>query len=712
MIRPLLAALLALASLSAAPAAQDVDALVAELVRKRDMAEAEEVFDLANIKTRAAMEGLLEVYDNMESIFMRRAVLQGLAYMDGVADAEQPALQKIMDVATEARDRELREGAVDALATCNHLGKAFLAMIVEAPADDEIRERAMRYHVRSPRSEDLGWYREFWNASSPQDFFTPARPRDEDEEPELRQLRVVRQLAFEAQAPSLSATDLRVGAVDLDWRIRERALIELEGKDDPELEELAERAWGNFAERPLVRLTAAQILLRMRGNDFAEDIIDYGGRIDTPHELRMGLAELVAGIDDEDVRRDLVRAVGKGKTNEKLFALWAVAELPSDRKLDRDLRKGLKDRDEDVIYATLLVLAQRGDEEAIEDVEKIWERTRDVRLKSAALDCLCALRANDSAWVAQVLNESQSEDPEVRNAAIDQLAAAGGSDHTDVFLQALEHPLWSTRVAALRALEGLRQRPAVSAIIERMPEEQGRMAILFGESLWRLTGESFGTNPQRWAMWWEENGTSFEFMTSSQLRRREREREEQRLRQISRSTFFGIRIESHRVTFILDVSGSMEAPTKGRYVGEEGDTRIEVARRELLAALEGLDQRSFFNVIAFSDRAQPWSEEIAERNDETLEEAREFVEDFTAGGATNLYASLEMAFADPDVDTIYVMSDGEPTVEPTDPALIRERVQRWNLHRGVKIHAVAVGGSLQILEWLADDTGGTYVQYP
>lgn len=81
-------------------------------------------------------------------------------------------------------------------------------------------------------------------------------------------------------------------------------------------------------------------------------------------------------------------------------------------------------------------------------------------------------------------------------------------------------------------------------------------------------------------------------------------------------------------------------------------------------------------------------------------------------GATNIYDALELAFQDPDVDTIVFLSDGEPTAgQVTDVGLIREAVREWNDTRGIKIDTVAVGGSLQLLQWLAEDNGGRYVEY-
>jgi hypothetical protein len=93
-------------------------------------------------------------------------------------------------------------------------------------------------------------------------------------------------------------------------------------------------------------------------------------------------------------------------------------------------------------------------------------------------------------------------------------------------------------------------------------------------------------------------------------------------------------------------------------------------------------------------------------------EAVEYVERLGAFGGTNLYGALKDAFTDPDVDTIFVMSDGEPSVGAVvDPLLIREEVAAWNAHRGIVINTIGIGGQFQVLEWLAEDSGGIHVKY-
>ena len=63
-------------------------------------------------------------------------------------------------------------------------------------------------------------------------------------------------------------------------------------------------------------------------------------------------------------------------------------------------------------------------------------------------------------------------------------------------------------------------------------------------------------------------------------------------------------------------------------------------------------------------------------------------------------------------DTIYLVSDGQPTVGKfTEGALILEYIALWNKRRKVKVHAIGVGDGhdLNFLRSLAESHGGEYV---
>jgi hypothetical protein len=49
--------------------------------------------------------------------------------------------------------------------------------------------------------------------------------------------------------------------------------------------------------------------------------------------------------------------------------------------------------------------------------------------------------------------------------------------------------------------------------------------------------------------------------------------------------------------------------------------------------------------------------------------------------------------------------------EIVEPLVIREHVASWNENRRIVINTVAVGGQFNILEWLAEDSGGTHVKF-
>jgi Mg-chelatase subunit ChlD len=183
-------------------------------------------------------------------------------------------------------------------------------------------------------------------------------------------------------------------------------------------------------------------------------------------------------------------------------------------------------------------------------------------------------------------------------------------------------------------------------------------------------------------------------------------------RTVSKAKFFGIKVESHRVIFVLDVSGSMMESMYGRTINGRGAARIDVAKEELSKAVENLDAGALFNILTFSSGVARWLPDgIGTSDDASRQEAQSWIERLGAGGGTNLYDSVREAFADKDVDTIFILSDGEPTTgEVIDPFRIREDVARWNKHRKITINTIAIGGNLEVLEWLAKDAGGKYRQ--
>src|SRR5690606_38827116 len=117
-----------------------------------------------------------------------------------------------------------------------------------------------------------------------------------------------------------------------------------------------------------------------------------------------------------------------------------------------------------------------------------------------------------------------------------------------------------------------------------------------------------------------------------------------------------------------------------------------------------------FNLIPFNGAFQPWQPRLVPATPAARAAARTFVEGLQAGGGTNIYDPLEAALLDPDVDTIYLLTDGDPSGGKFVLAeeILRE-VRRLNAARQVAIHTISIGGRSPLLRRLAEENGGRYV---
>ena len=706
-------------------APQDLEADLATLRRQRDDAEAEVVVRIADAGTRTAAEGLVELYEGMASVWMRREILRALPRFDGKADAEQVAFDHLFTVGRTTEDPILREAALTGLADAPRLGRGYLARIVESPSADGVRVRAMELHVLGAAATDAAWYGEQFEPQRRVDAQPEKRTRrrrkaaeEDDAPPEeiVHVLPAVRALAFPPIARQFDdARLLEMVRSERMALVRSALLRELEQRGPKELAELARTAVEDLTLRGDLRAEAAGILARAEGPEVADLFIDLARKQEvTPEVLRARMAELLAGMADEGVRKATARLIGKGKPHEKRFALLCTRGNPDEKTLKK-VARGLKDKDPLVQRLTVQLLGEGRYEPARKDLAKLLDKADDELLLAEVLRALGRIDGGGDAWGESLLEAAGSEARALRNAALTELGRSGHGGSEQGFgalVAGLGHADWSTRLAAARALEVLREPRVVAPLVERMQQETGRPALELGAILFRLTGQPFRGRASAWKAWLDDTGSKVVLLEPGQLRRLQEEEETRRLKEVSKAAFFGIRVESHRVVFVLDISGSMLEELRARYVGEKGDYRIDRAKKELRQVVENLDEGALFNVIAFNSAVMPWQETVSTSSGATRAECDAWIEKLGALGGTNLFDSLRAAFDDPDVDTIVVLSDGEPSVgELTEPSAIRDEVQRWNRDRGIVIHTVAMGGSFKILEWLAEDSGGLHVRH-
>ena len=117
--------------------------------------------------------------------------------------------------------------------------------------------------------------------------------------------------------------------------------------------------------------------------------------------------------------------------------------------------------------------------------------------------------------------------------------------------------------------------------------------------------------------------------------------------------FFGAKVVSRKVIFVMDLSSSMT-------VSDSGGQRLARMKKELCATVEKLDKDARFNILGFNSKLFPWKSRLAQATEAAKADAIEFVKKMKAQAYTNTDDALKVSFTDKNVDSIFLLSDGVP----------------------------------------------------
>lgn len=488
------------------------------------------------------------------------------------------------------------------------------------------------------------------------------------------------------------------------------------------------------------------------------EFIDLALKANTPPPLASALSDAVMACDSEETAKVVAKHIGQGQPAERTWILRTARGIASPEVDKAILAKGLTDEDIGNRQDAVNVLVQHKCAAAVPAFEAILKAAKDQELMGAIVTGISTLLAgapqwND--WEVRLIEFAKSKNEEMRRAALAALAKSKDPKHFELFVAALPNPDWSTRALAVAYLEAQKSKAGIAAIIEQMKREVPgtRMNVECYKALERLSGMNFGEKAEDWATWWKNTEATFEFpkpVDPDKVVKREKGYESG----TSVAQFYGIVIDSKRVCFVIDISGSMVE--KSGDPESVGLTRMDVAKRELDKIVDQLPPGTLFNIVPFSSDVEAWLDHIgdlpkgvgsknkppvkkgpstgdakdtnkeAEKDekqklkeaeeqkkiDEALRaKAHEYVKRLAADGGTNIHDALERAFDDPEVDTIFFLTDGDPTYgREIAPTAIREAVQRWNVTRKIQINCISIGNDFDLLKWIAADSGGEYRQ--
>ena len=307
--------------------------------------------------------------------------------------------------------------------------------------------------------------------------------------------------------------------------------------------------------------------------------------------------------------------------------------------------------------------------------------------------CAKALGHYRSAEASGALAECADDiDPQVRASALLALGCLRDPLAEGAMIKHLKDPVTYVRSAAAKSLAALRHSQTVPSLISALEAEQDWVRNDIRRSLTVITGETFESGPS-WRSWWDKRKDGFQVPPLETVVGVVQREDKKAI------TYYGIRVNSSKVIFVVDMSGSM--------VG----AKLQEAKKQLKGAVGKFDPRCYFNVIFFGDWITAWETRLQQATPPAKDDALRFVDNMNASGGTNIYDAVMEAMKDQYVDTIFLLTDGVSTIgSMTDPGRMLASITSANRRRGVQINCVGLGDhDREFLQELAYQNNGTYM---
>lgn len=351
--------------------------------------------------------------------------------------------------------------------------------------------------------------------------------------------------------------------------------------------------------------------------------------------------------------KELFGSAGLGSRDPwvRLRVAEAFGRMPLDLDANKFLPSGTRG-DLEVSRALLWSLERRAQAGRLGEpplglarkVEKLVRGNADAELRADALATLAALDADAARPYLERFEDDKH--PRCRVAAlvmgVELLEADAALDLARRMLMDEDD---SVRAAAVIAIEDLGLREGLRLLVERLESEprlRTRQRAL--DALQRMSGLKHRADPRPWLAWiaslppdWRPARGELGPSAGGTV------------------AFAGLPLLSDRLAFLIDFSGSLWVDREGR------GPRKQAVDEALRAALPKLAEDARFLLVPYTAEPHPWREKLEPAKRSIVEKALDDFADCKERGSGNAYSAIELALAQPEVDTIVLLTDGAPT---------------------------------------------------
>ncbi len=429
-----------------------------------------------------------------------------------------------------------------------------------------------------------------------------------------------------------------------------------------------------------------------------------------PPALRSGLRRGMRLADDEEEITVLCKVMLRARKVEgRALIAQALIEagVTQPAIAGEAFGKLLEDKDAGIRKLALRGIEATAHEAALPLIIELLDHET-LLIRSDAVRALSTFSSVPEAHAQRIAQMSADPDPVVRLSATMALKTLSQEISIPALGERLEDPAWAVRDVAVETLAGMRNIPATRLLAEHMKRARGLVKEETWNYLKALTGQDFGPTAQSWSKWLEAQPDDYELPSPEEAQQMLKELEASRSKHeagYGSVEYHGIAVRPGGVIFILDLSGSM-----GFNYTPDAQLFHDYFTKELMATIDRLHGEHYFNIVLFNGGAWRWKEKLVQATDESKADALAYVKKQKPWGGTNLAASLEAAFQDGEVQQIYVMTDGDPTVGTTLKSAIIDRVVEMNRSRRIRLHTIVAGDvDGNFLNELAILNGGTSV---